>query len=78
MKPISSCLEERRVSLLNLQTMTKQKDMMIEVAKTQLKSDEVLKEKWAECFSTKDAAVNKVRFLYLFCPQNYLNIFLYL
>ena len=72
------CLEGRRVSLLNLQTMTKQKDMMVEVVKTQLKSDEALKEKWAECFSTTDAAVHKVRFLYLFCPHNYLNIFLYL
>ena len=53
-------LEQRRVQLLNVRVLKKERDNMVETAIRTLLMDEDLQESWLRCFSKDDVEKSKV------------------
>ena len=64
-------LEQRRVDLLNVNVMRKERENMVEAAICRLSSDEELKESWMQCFQSEEVDRSEVCNICLISTMGY-------
>ena len=64
-------LEQRRVDLLKVNVMRKERENMVEAAICRLSSDEELKESWMRCFQSEEVDRSEVCNICLISTMGY-------
>ena len=64
-------LEQRRVDLLNVNVMRKERENMVEAAICRLSRDEELKKSWMRCFQSEEVDRSEVCNICLFSTTGY-------